>query len=661
MGTSQGVIKAGNNTRLPARVLNVQSKKHTENKKIRLDRLIRSENPIICIKRRLGGIGDVLMTTPLLKAIKTLIPNCYLVYATDLKYAQGALADVIKHNPYVDQLISSHEVKEEEYDYCVDITQTGLSQERSGLVPPNRIDMFADEVGVSVDADPVPVYEVTEEERLAANQKINEEFLLGAKREEVKLIVIQARSNDVRRTWPLDHVEALLDLLAADPKIRVILLDWGTSANRWKKKDRIFPILDKDLAFVASLIEQSDLVICPDSAILHLAGALSKKTIGIFGPIPPESRINHYDNATAVRLQLPCKNCWYTPVCLRRSTGKLDCLVRITPQMVYEAIMERLTEEPKVAPNVKYGKDIATVGNQDPIILVRRLTPGLGDLLMAVNGIEALRVKYPNKQIHVAVHKNLIEAISNNPCIDEVLNVDDAINPRRYSMIFDISSPCARYESARVRSGKPVQKNRVEIYAEAMGVRELLRDLKPKYYVSDTEKASGVKFLAANDLNKNKKTIGITMRSAEIYRDWPAANEPLLIEALKDDFNLVIFDVKRHCFYENAIDACGLPLRMASGILANCDLLLTVDSGFLHIATAINLPTIALFGPIDYKARCKGYDNVTVMVSDLPCVPCWRNANIKCKQTGLVKAYSKCMESITVKQVVETINKKIRN
>ena len=70
---------------IPGKALNVNSKKRKPNTKIRLDKLLRSASPKICIKRRLGGIGDVLMTTPLIKAMKMLIPQCHLIYATDLK------------------------------------------------------------------------------------------------------------------------------------------------------------------------------------------------------------------------------------------------------------------------------------------------------------------------------------------------------------------------------------------------------------------------------------------------------------------------------------------------------------------------------------------------------------------------------------------------
>jgi len=648
-----GVIKPNRRGNVPARVVNVQSKKKNENNKIRLDKLT-SDNPVICVKRRLGGIGDVIMTTPLLKEIKRLIPDCHLIYATDLEYADGALGDIIRHNPYVDELIPNSQIAESTYAYSVDVTATGLAKEKAGQIPPNRIDMFAEAVGVCVGADPVPVYEVTDEEREMATKRIEADFLGPAKsREDIKLIVIQVRSNDARRTWPLDHMDKLADMLAKDPSIRVLLCDWGDKADRWESRERVWAIKNESIVDIAAIIEQSDLVICPDSSILHLAGALSKKIVAIFGPIPPESRINHYTNAHAVTLGLSCQYCWYTPMCIRSNNTKFDCLTKLTPKMVHDVAIKKMANEYIVETKVEYGKNMTTVGGQDPVILVKRTTGGIGDLVMATAGIEALKEKFPNKKLHVAVNKNLHPVLENNPYIDHVLDINQPINAKIYHMIFDISHPCARYEVARLRARKPVEKNRVEIYAEALGSREIIKDLKPRIHFTEEELKEGKKFLLENGLNPNKKTIAIATNSTELYRDWPEENYTVLFEALKDKFNIAIFHKERKNFYPGIIDARGLPLRKAISTMATCDGLITVDTGYLHIAAALNIPTVALFGPIDYKARCKGYKNTTVIVSNLDCIPCWRNGTTKCKHTGLVKSYSRCMENIHVKQVIK--------
>jgi len=652
-----GLNKHGN---MPARVLNVQSKRHNENRKIRLDKLITSDRPIICIKRRLGGIGDVIMTTPLLKAMKKLLPNCHLIYATDIAYSNGALADIINHNPYVDELIANSQIDESNYDYSVDITTTGLPKEKAGAIPPNRIDMFAEEVGISIEADPVPTYIVSEGERDQAIERIEKEFLTGKKREDVQVISIQARSNDARRTWPLDYVQQLAELLAEDTNKRVLIFDWGVSVGRWEKSERVFPVLDNSLPETAALIEQVDLVVCPDSSLLHLAGALNKKIVTVFGPIPPESRINHYANAQAVTLNLPCQYCWYTPKCVRTNVSKLDCLTKVKPEIVLDVVNKKLADKYITEPDIKYGQNMTKLGGQDPIILVKRVTDGMGDLVMATPGIEALRKKFPNKQIHVAVKKKLIPVLQNNPHIDEVINVDEPINLKRYYMIIDISYPCARYEIARLHARKLVEKNRVEIFAEAIGTRDFILNLKPSFYVSEEELQHGKDFLNKHHLDPNKKTIAIATHSAEIYRNWPQEHYKELIEIIKEKFNIVIIHNEITEFYETTIDACGLPFRKAAGILAICDGLITVDTGLLHVAAALDIPTIGLFGPIDFKARCKGYKNITVIVSDLDCIPCWRNATIKCSKTNIVKGYSHCMTSIKAKQVAKIVINKFQ-
>ena len=110
--------------------------------------------------------------------------------------------------------------------------------------------------------------------------------------------------------------------------------------------------------------------------------------------------------------------------------------------------------------------------------------------------------------------------------------------------------------------------------------------------------------------------------------------------------------------YEGIVDACGFPLRKAVAILSQCDGLITVDTSLLHFAAALNVPTIAIFGPIDYKPRCKGYDGVTVIKSEMDCIPCWRNRATPCRQTGHIKGYSKCLSSIPAKEIASlTVNK----
>ena len=652
-GVVTPAMKAG---AVPGRVINAKSKRSQVPNKIRLDKLLRSAHPRICIKRRLGGIGDVLMTTPITKAIKMLIPKCHLVYATDLKYSQGALGDIIQHNPYVDELISADHVSEERYDYVVDITTTGLDKERSGTIPPNRIDLFADAVGIDISADPVPVYNVEQSEREWAKEFVS--GIVKNRNNETKIIAIQARSNDARRTWPLDKVDELSKILAVN-NTHVLLFDWGDTVSRWKDENsNLHYIMDRKLTEVAAIVEQCDIVICPDSAMLHLAGALHKKIVTIFGPIPPQSRINYYSNATAVTKNLPCQYCWYTPRCMKSEGNKLECLISVTPAEVKEMVDKKLLEKHKVDSNIIYGQDLTTK-NQDKVIMVRRLTDGIGDILMTTPTIEALAKKYAGMKIEVACQRRLWPVLENNPHISRLVDVTENVNPKRYFMIADISTPCARYESTRVAMGKPVQKSRVEIYAEACGVRDDITSLKPRYYITEEEKKWAEDFIKTTDIDPNKPLLAVGLRSAEQYRDWPENNFNELFERLYPHTNIIILDHSREHIFKNTIDACGFSIRKAAAILSRCSCLLTVDTSLVHFSAALDIPAIAIFGPIDYRPRCKGYDKVTIVKSDMPCMPCWRNSKTSCSMTGLIKGYSKCMTVIKPSDVSTAVINKL--
>lgn len=647
----------------PIKTINVNSKRRNTNEKIRLDIIAPLDNPQIHVIRRLGGLGDVIMTLPLCATFKRIIPHCTLTYVTDTEYAKGGLKEIAEHCPYIDRVISTKKYKSEEADYTVDVTSTGLIHEKSGTVPPNRIDMFAEEAGLSVEDNPVPCYIVEPTERELAKKEIMK-YLGNKIRKNTNIIAIQVRSNDSRRTWPIEQTKGLIKRLQQDENNLILIFDWGKTIDMWKPlaASNIIPILDRSIADTGGLLEQCDIVVCPDSYILHHAGALNKKIVTIFGPIPPQSRINHYINATAVTYdKCPAQPCWYLPSCVRKvgtnGPEKFECLTKITVDMVYNTIQKKLKEEEKTFEQIIYGKDISVAG-QNNIILVKRKTRGIGDILMALNGIEALKLKYPGKEIHLAVPKELHEILAYNPNIDRLLDSNQSINQKRYYLTADISTPCARYESGKVQRREPVQKSRVEIFAESLGTRNYIPDLLPRYYVSKEENKIAKQFFTT--IKNKKKTIFFAPLSAEKYRDYPKEYWQELVDRLKLSYNILLATSKEGNDLKDINDISKKSFREKMAILNLCDGCITVDSAPLHVAAALNIPCVAIFGPIDPRARCKRYKNTTVLISDLDCVPCWRNGITKCKQKSKEhpQVISKCIELITPAKIAKVIKDK---
>ena len=78
-------------------------------------------------------------------------------------------------------------------------------------------------------------------------------------------------------------------------------------------------------------------------------------------------------------------------------------------------------------------------------------------------------------------------------------------------------------------------------------------------------------------------------------------------------------------------------------------LLITTDSGPMHIAAAMNTPTVALFGPTD-PSRTGPYGKGHIVVrKEMPCSPCFLK---KCDT-------KRCMEEITVDEVFEAVKKQM--
>jgi heptosyltransferase-2 len=60
------------------------------------------------------------------------------------------------------------------------------------------------------------------------------------------------------------------------------------------------------------------------------------------------------------------------------------------------------------------------------------------------------------------------------------------------------------------------------------------------------------------------------------------------------------------------------------GLAARCAVLVTNDSGALHIASAVGTPVVALFGPTDPRRSAPTAPRAVVVRREVPCSPCFR-------------------------------------
>jgi 3-deoxy-D-manno-octulosonic-acid transferase/heptosyltransferase-1 len=85
----------------------------------------------------------------------------------------------------------------------------------------------------------------------------------------------------------------------------------------------------------------------------------------------------------------------------------------------------------------------------------------------------------------------------------------------------------------------------------------------------------------------------------------------------------------------------GSLLELAA-LLERCDLMVTVDSGPMHIGSAVGVPVVAIFGPTDTRVNAPYWPPVEVVVADIECRPCDENCD-----------HARCMEAVTPQMVFD--------
>jgi heptosyltransferase II len=106
-----------------------------------------------------------------------------------------------------------------------------------------------------------------------------------------------------------------------------------------------------------------------------------------------------------------------------------------------------------------------------------------------------------------------------------------------------------------------------------------------------------------------------------------------------------------------AVDMAGrTDLPVLAAALAACDILVTNDSGPMHLAAAVGTRTLVVSGPADTKETAPGgIGHEYLQRLDLPCVPCVRN---ECPRRGagyiLPEAELECLRLIQPRDIMDT-------
>ncbi|MGH7185989.1 MAG: glycosyltransferase family 9 protein, partial [Pseudomonadota bacterium] len=111
--------------------------------------------------------------------------------------------------------------------------------------------------------------------------------------------------------------------------------------------------------------------------------------------------------------------------------------------------------------------------------------------------------------------------------------------------------------------------------------------------------------------------------------------------------------LRRHVVPEPIMAVGCTTLRQTMALLERCELLVSNDSGIMHLGAAMRRPLVALFGPQSPVKFGPWGGQCSVVYKNFPCSPCRQKFFEEC--TPSPRGKPACMETIGVPEVFSTI------
>lgn len=307
-------------------------------------------------------------------------------------------------------------------------------------------------------------------------------------------------------------------------------------------------------------------------------------------------------------------------------------------------------------------------------ILVRS-TNWIGDVVMSLPALQALKERYPNNRLTVLARPWVREILDSHPAVDEVMVLDKAGGRARglaevwlagqrvrrggfaMAVLFQNAFEAAliarlgrvpvrvgydtdgrRFLLSHPLSRKDVPRgvHQVEHYltiARSLGWQGETRP--PRLYVAEREREAALALLHSEGVRPGQRVLGMAPGAAfgpakrwpperfAAVGDWAAEQWDARVAVLGSAVDRPACRAVVSSMRRNAIDFCGRTgLGRAMALIQACSLFLTNDSGLMHVSAALGVPTLAVFGSTDPVATGPVGPRSRVVRNPVDCAPC---------------------------------------
>jgi heptosyltransferase-2 len=322
---------------------------------------------------RFSSIGDILLTTPLLRAIRHTYPGARVTVLTKREYVP-----LLSHNPHINLVLGlapersllrlASELRGDRYTHLLDLHDNLRSRALRLLVPgrwrtypkhrlarawlirakrnryrdrrpvPERYFSAARDLGVKPDGCP-PEFFLGQE---AGEQVVDWLRNVGLEGESNVVAVAPGAAHATKR-WPLEHWRALVARNLENGAAVVIVGGAGDAelgaALATEGKGRVVNAAGVfGLQGTGALLQHARVLVSGDTGVMHMATAVGTPVVSLFGPTVEAFGFFPYTRqASVVELALPCRPCT-AQGSSRCPLGHHRCMIDIQPSAVYDSL-----------------------------------------------------------------------------------------------------------------------------------------------------------------------------------------------------------------------------------------------------------------------------------------------------------------------------------
>lgn len=278
---------------------------------------------------RLSSLGDILLTTPLIRTLKKNCPQLEIDFLLKDEYY-----DLMKHNPHLNKILIYSQFEKmlsnidftNEYDLIIDLQNNFRSRKitsrlsartfrfkkyslRKFLLVSTKINLmknlpsiperYAETIGLKLDNDGLEII----------SDKKPSEKISGLN----MLIGLCPGAKHFTKRYPIEYQIELSKLLIKN-NFNVVLFGGKIDENICKEISSSVPEVinlqnDNEILQTVSDMQMCDVIVCNDSGLMHVASSLNKKLIAIFGSTVKEFGFMPYKCKESIVIENNNINC----------------------------------------------------------------------------------------------------------------------------------------------------------------------------------------------------------------------------------------------------------------------------------------------------------------------------------------------------------------